>query len=173
MPFHPFEDKIINPSEIMELSTPVRQSTASDEPDLPPSKMELEEENEMEFDFFSRVPKDKGNVIYYVYIVYGFSCLILFNSVLSTLQFFIDAMPDYNPSFVVSFGFNLFVLLMLVVVMFKGRNISFRVKNNLMSFISVPLAIALPLLAELIKEQSTRYVLFLVLLMLIGIFNSF
>lgn len=37
---------------------------------------------------------DKGSVSYWVYVLYGFSVLSIFNSILSTLDFFIEAMPD-------------------------------------------------------------------------------
>jgi hypothetical protein len=42
-------------------------------------------------------PKDRGNIIYWVYVLYGFSVLSIFNSILSTLDFFINSMPSYNP----------------------------------------------------------------------------
>ena len=80
----------------------------------------------------ARVPKDEGNIIYYIYLLYGFSLLVVFNSILSTLTYFINQMPGYSPSFVVSFGFNLLVMLMLVFIMVRGHLIAFKVKNNLM-----------------------------------------
>ena len=46
--------------------------------------------------------KDKGNVIYYIYLLYGFSTLATYNSVLSTLEYFIEEMPTRNPGFFVN-----------------------------------------------------------------------
>ena len=111
--------------------------------------------------------------MYYVYLMYGWSCLVLFNAVLSTLDFFIKSMPDYSPEFMVSFGFNLFVLLMLLIIIVKGHKLPFEVKNNLMNVLSVPLAIVLPLVCYHASSQKVRYTAFILILMLIGLINSF
>lgn len=62
---------------------------------------------------------------------------------------------------------------MLNPIMLKGHKISFRIKNNLMTLISIPLALALPLLSQFIDSEKTRFALFIVNLMLIGMVNSF
>ena len=90
-------------------------------------------------------PTEGKRILYWIYVMYGFAMLIIFNAVLSTLDYFIKSMPNHKPSFFVSFGFNLLVMLFLGVVILKGHLIPFKIKNNFMMFLSIPLALALPL----------------------------
>ena len=104
---------------------------------------------------------------------YGFAMLIIFNSVLSTIDYFIKSMPDYQPSFFVSFGFNLLVMVFLGIVILRGYKLPFAVKNNLMMFVSIPLALLMPLTSEYVEKQSQKFTLFVLLLVVIGMVNSF
>lgn len=76
-------------------------------------------------------PVDLNNTVYWIYVLYGFSVLAIFNSILSTLDYFINSMPDYSPEFVVDLGLNIFVTISAVFVIVYGHLLSFEVKNNL------------------------------------------
>jgi hypothetical protein len=123
--------------------------------------------------FTGEPPEDVNNIIYYVYTFYGFSYLVVFNSCLSTLQFFIDKLPDYHPSFDISFGFDFFLIFALICVVAKGHLISFKVKQNLMNLLNIPLVIALPIVCQYFDNQATRYYCFLAILITIGVLNAF
>jgi hypothetical protein len=82
-------------------------------------------------------------------------------------------MPDYHPSFDITFGFNLFIIFMLLLVVAKGHLLPFRVKWNLMCLAIIPFVIALPICCEYIKDQDIRYYTFLLILTSIGVLSAF
>ena len=89
-------------------------------------------------------PRDKYNIIYLVYFIYGFGTLMSFNGVLSTLDFFNEKMPKDNPNFIVTFGFNLLIVFMIGFLILFGEQVAFKYKMNLTMFLSIPLVILLP-----------------------------
>ena len=117
-------------------------------------------------------PEDDRNVVYWCYVLYGFSVLAIFNSILSTLDYFINSMPSYNPSFLLDLGLNLFVAITGLFVIVYGYILSFEVKNNMMIIMQIPFTLALPLACKLLDNETTIFVVFLLCLMLLGSVNS-
>ena len=73
----------------------------------------------------------------------------------------------------VGFGFNLLVMVMLVVIMVKGHLISFRVKNNLTMFLQIIFALALPIICENAESASLKFYVYIGCLFIVGFLNSF
>jgi hypothetical protein len=95
---------------------------------------------------------DKGNVVYWIYVLYGFSVLSIFNSILSTLDFFIESMPDYNPQFILDLGLNLFVTISALFVIVYGYLLRFEIKNNLIILLQIPFTLGLPLICNYVED---------------------
>ena len=119
--------------------------------------------------------EDEYNIIYYVYLMYGFGCLLGFNTILTTLQYFMDSMKHHSPSFFVSFGFNALIVIMLIIIIFTGHKLKFSTKNNLMMFFSSPFLFLLPITCEYIPDdyENTKFFLFLIILMILGFFCAY
>ena len=115
---------------------------------------------------------DLKNTMYWVYVLYGFSVLAIFNSILSTLDYFEKSMPDYSPEFVVDLGLNIFVTISAIFVIVYGHLLTFEVKNNFMILVQIPFTLALPLACKFIEDEKTMYIVFIASLMLLGIVNS-
>jgi hypothetical protein len=105
-------------------------------------------------------------------VIYGFSVLSIFNSILSTLDYFINSMPSYNPSFILDLGLNLFVAFTGLFVIVYGYVLSFEVKNNVCILMQIPLTLALPLACKFFDNENVIFVVFLICLMLLGSVNS-
>jgi hypothetical protein len=82
-------------------------------------------------------------------------------------------MKDYQPAFILSFGLNLFVVVFLSLAMLRGYLVSFKIKNNLMIFLLIPITLMIPFSAQYELSETTKYYTFVGLLCLVGIFNAF
>lgn len=111
--------------------------------------------------------------IYRVYVAYGLSCLTAFSSILSTLAFFINEMPDRNPGFFVGFGFNILQIVFLVVYLLYGRRLPFLLMHNAMIVVTIPLMIGLPVLVRFAESEEAKLRIFLVILAALGMVNAF
>lgn len=114
-----------------------------------------------------------GGAMYYVYTLYGFSALAIFNSVLSTLDFFIERMPNNDPNFVVSFSVTIFQIITLIFIMVYGHKVSYFCMNHGACLVQIPLTLGLPILTQTLAEERMRFIAFNVLLMAIGGVNAF
>ena len=83
-----------------------------------------------------------------------------------------EQMPNNSPNFVVGFGFNALIVIMLFIIIFIGHKLKFAIKNNLMMFLSSPICILLPLSSEYMNE-NVRFSFFLILLMILGFLCAF
>jgi len=110
--------------------------------------------------------------MYWVYVAYGFSSLAMYNTLLSTIDFFIKQMPDHNPSFFLGLGFNLLVGFTAVFVMVYGHYLAFTFKNNISILIQIPFSIALPLSSNFLKNANSRFIAFIFIMMALGAVNS-
>lgn len=108
----------------------------------------------------------------WVFVVYGFSALAIFNCILSSLDFFIEQMPDYNPSFWVGLGLNLFVCVAMVFVLIYGHKLNYSFKNHGAILIQIPLTLSLPLSAQYFEDVKTRFLLYVFNMMILGAVNS-
>lgn len=111
--------------------------------------------------------------MYWVYTMYGFSVLAIFNSILSTLDFFMERMKNYNPSFFISFGLNMFVCLLMIFIMVYGHKLNYFCKNHAACFLQIPLTLGLPIFPQIIEDEKTRFIVFVVDLMTLGSVNAF
>ena len=82
-------------------------------------------------------------------------------------------MPGYSPGFVVSFSFNFFVMLMLVFIILKGQLIPFAIKNNLSTFLTIPIAIFFPLGCKILDDAGSKFWAFVGSLMCLGFLSAF
>ena len=81
-------------------------------------------------------------------------------------------MPNDNPNFSVTFGYNLLVVFMIVFLIFYGNLIPFKYCNNLTMFLVFPLTILLPYSSQYL-QMKLRKTAFLVILMAMGFLASF
>ena len=116
---------------------------------------------------------DKSKLIYYVYLAYGFGMLTLYNAVLSTLDYFNDEMPNYNPSFFFSFGYSLLIAVFLFVVTIVGHLIPYGVKNNLMLLLQIPFTLALPFCVSYFDSEGAKFYSYIGALVVTGVFGAF
>ena len=82
-------------------------------------------------------------------------------------------MPNSDPGFVVGFGFNLFQVMVLILILLKGGGIPFWVKNNLMMVVSIPFAMLLPFACDYFQTEQDKYRAFVVMLLILGALNAF
>mmetsp|Transcript_12862 Transcript_12862/g.21759 ORF Transcript_12862/g.21759 Transcript_12862/m.21759 type:complete len:91 (-) Transcript_12862:139-411(-) len=90
--------------------------------------------------------------MYIVYAFYGFASMSFFNILLSTLDYFNEAMPDYNPSFFLNLGLNIAVVILMNFVILYSHRVSFPIRNNFMILAQIPLTIAIPVACHLLND---------------------
>ena len=113
-------------------------------------------------------PIDKNSTIYKIYVVYGLAMLLVFNTIYASLFFFIKSMPNYSPSFFLNFGLNILIIVTVLIVFKYGHFVSFKLRNNFMMLVLIPLTIGLPLGCHLFQEDEA-FKFFLTSLFLIGV----
>ena len=116
----------------------------------------------------SSTPKDDGTV-YKVYIIYGINFLLMFNTVLSSLQYFIDTLPDYRPNFILGWFINISIMATMIIISKYGHKISFIIKVNFMSLMSIVVLMALVQSQHVIQNEAIRFWTYVFFLMLIGV----
>ena len=114
----------------------------------------------------------ESRTMYLVFVAYGFSALAIFNTILSTLDFFIAQMPGYNPSFWVGLGLNLFVSITMIFVLVYGHLLSYGFKNHVAILLQIPLTLSLPLGAYYIEVGEGRFLAYVFNMMILGAVNS-
>lgn len=97
------------------------------------------------------MPKD-DKAMYWVYVMYGFSVLSIFNAFLSCLDYFIAQMGDYNPTFYLTLGLNTFVIIMMYFGILYGKYFSFTFRNNVMILIQIPITIGVIFLCKYLPD---------------------
>ena len=73
-------------------------------------------------------PKDKGNIVNIIFLLWGIGILLPWNAVLTCFDFFSVEMPGYAPSFVYPFAVNALNAVAQVLIIIWGYKISDRVK---------------------------------------------
>jgi len=114
------------------------------------------------------VPADKNNIMKAIYTFYGFSAMSMYNTILSTLDFYIARMPGYNPDFVFSFVLTVLVIFCAFFVILYSYKLNFYVKNNLVILLEIPITLGLPLLNEYVGTSKGRFISFIIVNMLIS-----
>ena len=66
-----------------------------------------------------------------IYTVYGFSALCTFNTILCSLEYFMQEMPEYKIGIYVSFCFNALECFCLLLYFIWGSSYQYAVKNNM------------------------------------------
>ena len=110
--------------------------------------------------------------MYWIYVFYGFSGLGVFSTVVSSLDYLIQEMPGHSPSFFVGIALNLFVGIMQVFVIVYGHLVHFKIKNNLMILIQIPMTLLVPLGCVYFDTPDARFYCFAALMVSIGAVNS-
>ena len=62
--------------------------------------------------------------------MYGMSTLLVYNTVLNTIAYFQLELKNYRPSFVINFGINSLVVILVFLSIFRGHHVKFKIKNN-------------------------------------------
>jgi hypothetical protein len=110
--------------------------------------------------------------MYWTYVVYGIAVLGAYNCILSSLDYFIEQMPGYNPSFWVGLGLNFMVCFAMSFVMVYGGLCSFSCRNHVMQLLQVPLTLSLPIFANFLKTPKHRFIAYVINMNVIGGVNS-
>ena len=116
--------------------------------------------------------KKDGKVIYWVYVLYGFSSLAAFNVVLSTLAFFVKKMPGYSPDFFVGFFWSVLMVFSSLLVVIYGYKLTWGFKNNVVILWLVPICLCLPIFSEYMPSSASKFGAYSVLLITISVSNS-
>lgn len=117
-------------------------------------------------------PPDKYNIVYAIFLLWGIGVLLPWNAVLTCFGFFIEEMPGYQPAFVYPFAVNGLNALSQIWVIVYGYKYSNRVKIQLVFFLAGLLTLALPLLAHLLPDPKTKFIVCFLALNLFGLLNG-
>jgi len=115
---------------------------------------------------------DKGNKIYWVSFFYGVAVMAPWNAVLSTLDFFENATPNYPISFVVTFGINGVMVVCVVIAIAYQEKGSHASKVNLIFFLTSFLLILLPLVVTLTKDRVGELACFWIILLMLSFIGA-
>lgn len=118
------------------------------------------------------VIRDENNVMYYIYVLYGFASLSVFNCLLSTLDFFSRVMPGHNPSFVLSFVLSVLVIFSTFFVILYAHKLDFYFKNNCCILINIPILLSVPILSNYLETSDQRFTAFNILLMVLSVISA-
>lgn len=152
------------------LSQSSKESYDHDEEEMRKDKV-LPNELDRDADLMSG-RKGSFNLVYCIYVAYGFSSLAGFNAILSTLDFLIESMPGYSPAFFVGWGTSLLTILAQALIMVYGHKLSFLVKNNVMIFFSMVLFVMMPLSCTVFDDAKSRFYSFMLIIIAFGLFNA-
>ena len=114
---------------------------------------------------------DKKDVVFWVSFFYGLAVMTPFNSILSTLDFYENAMPDYPISFVVSFAINGIMVIVVLACIAYPEVGSHQVKVNLMFLVTSGIMLSLPFLTDFTVDkfgQKTCFWITVTLLCILG-----
>jgi hypothetical protein len=122
------------------------------------------------------VPKDHYKFGYMTFMILGVATLLPWNSLIMALDFFAVKLPDHNVNFVVSILSNGPVFLTNVVMIILHRYYQSYippVKTSMISlFLMMLLCVCLPLLPQIVKEQSTEWVIVFIIIIVLSIVNG-
>ena len=113
--------------------------------------------------FDDDVVKDRKGTVFWISLVYGVAVMSPFNAVLSTLDFFEDAMPGYPISFVVSFAINGIMVFVVMVCIAYPEKGSHGVKISLMFLVTSAILVAIPYATDLTSSKAGPGVSFYVI----------
>ena len=95
----------------------------------------------------ARIPEDKGNRIYITSFIYGIAMLAPWNGVLSTMSFFVNALPGTNIDFMISFAMNGIMIFIVILCVIFADSAAYRfVKINFILMITGILLVFVPLI---------------------------
>ena len=92
--------------------------------------------------------EDRRNTVFWIAFVYGVATMSPFNAVLSTLDFFEEAMPDYPIAFVVSFAINGIMVVVVMACIAYPEVGSHGAKISLMFLITSVILVAIPFITD-------------------------
>ena len=110
--------------------------------------------------------------MYCVYVLYGFASMSAINTIMSTLKFFFDQMPKYDPSFFFLFLWSVLAIFVIVIFIIYGYKLTWGFKNNMIIFLLIPLVLSLPILTYNLDSANDRFTAYTILLLVISILNS-
>lgn len=113
---------------------------------------------------------DKGSVILHLSFLYGVAVLSPWNAVLSTLDFFENATPNYPISFIITFAINGVMVVVVLLCIAYSDSGSHKTKVNLTFLLTALLLIILPFVTSATSKhsQSECFWITISLLVLLG-----
>jgi equilibrative nucleoside transporter 1/2/3 len=117
-------------------------------------------------------PEDNGNVVYWIFLLWGIGILLPWNAVLTCFDFFSDEMPGYKPAFVYPFAVNGLNSFFQFLIVLQGHKVSDRVKVQMTFFCLGILIVILPLLTHFLSTPEVKFYGTFTLLLVFGMFNG-
>ncbi|CAI2361264.1 unnamed protein product [Moneuplotes crassus] len=117
-------------------------------------------------------PKDKGNLVYYLFILFGIGALLPWNAVLTAIDFFYQSFPGHDPGFVFALTLNGPNFIFNFVNIFIVKYVSLKVRLCISLICIFALTWAMPLIANFMGT-STGWPVILVVIVFLGVANSF
>ena len=116
-------------------------------------------------------PEDKNNLIYFSVMLYGVAMLAPWNAVLSTMNFYIQELPDTNIDFMIAFAMNgIMIFVVLACVFFTKDKLAYRyVRVNLVFLITAFVMVSIPIIVRKSAESSTSFGYWTTLILLTAI----
>ncbi|CDW83406.1 equilibrative nucleoside transporter 1 [Stylonychia lemnae] len=99
-------------------------------------------------------PEDKGNVGYWLMLLFGIGALLPWNAILTALDFFEEKQSRYQPSFVFGFAVNSLLTVVQVIILLYGYKVSYVVRISGGFLVIAVLMIILPLTTNYLGSTS-------------------
>ncbi|GKT35981.1 Equilibrative nucleoside transporter like protein [Aduncisulcus paluster] len=111
-------------------------------------------------------------LLYFLVVLLGTGALLIYNAIITPVNFWSYTMPDYNVLFYISFSYNAPQLIVLFIMMKWGEkwNLNKRVWITLLILIAG--VVVIPLIPTTINNQTDALVLVIITTMVLGIANG-
>lgn len=114
-------------------------------------------------------PEDKGGVVNFIFLLWGFGTLLPWNAVLSCFDFFTDEMTGYQPAFIFPLAVNGLLSVTQVCMIIYGSKLSDRFKVQLQFIFASLIIFSLPLLAHFLGSSDAKFYSCFCALLLFGL----
>ena len=117
-------------------------------------------------------PKDKGNIAYYIFLLFGIGGLLPWNAIITAIYFFSEAFPSHDPAFDFTLILNSLNFIFNFVNMFTIRLIplKFRLVVSLLAIFG--LLWSMPFISNYLSE-SKGWLSIIIIIVAMGVANSF
>lgn len=117
-------------------------------------------------------PEDKGNLVYYMFILFGIGSLLPWNAVLTALDFFLQYFPHYKPDFVFGLTINAPNFMFNFIGIFLAKVLSLKIRLITGLLFVFGLTLTMPFIVRYL-EEDTAWIIILAIIVVYGIASSF